>query len=298
MSQSKTQSVKIGPITFGDGLFSVVAGPCSIESYSQFSETVTSVLGSGATLIRGGMYKLRTNPKSFQGLGNDAYEIVKRVKSEQKIHFISEVTDPRQIEEFDKLVDAYQVGSRNMHNYALLKELGNTTKPVILKRGFAGLIEEWLHAANYIKYGGNPNVILCERGIRTFETATRNTFDLNAIAYIKANSDFPILADPSHATGDTALVTPMALAAAAAGADGLMIEVHPEPLKALSDGFQALNFKQFDNLMVKLNRLLPVLDKKLFVPNFSTNNYSLDKVSLDNSPEKALFPVSESHLNI
>jgi 3-deoxy-7-phosphoheptulonate synthase len=281
MSQSKTQTVNIGPIKIGPGLFTVVAGPCSIESYSQFSETVNSVTQSGATLIRGGMYKLRTNPKSFQGLGNEAYEIVKKVKAEQNIQFISEVTDPRQIEEFDSLVEAYQVGSRNMHNYALLKELGNTSKPVILKRGFAGLIEEWLHAANYIKNGGNKNVILCERGIRTFETATRNTFDLNAIAYIKEHSDFPILADPSHATGETALVTPMAMAAAAAGADGLMIEVHPDPKKALSDGFQALTFDQFSTLMDQLERLLPVLGRELYLPQKSTDTFSKKVLNSD-----------------
>ncbi len=263
MAPSKTETVKLGSINVGNGEFCVIAGPCSIENFEQFSKTSKSVTISGANFIRGGMYKLRTKPGSFQGLGKEAFEIVKQVKTEQNIEFISEVTDPRQISDLYNLVDAFQVGSRNMHNYSLLKELGNTDKTVILKRGFSGLIEEWIYAADYIRSSGNDNVILCERGIRTFETATRNTFDLNAIAYIKKNSDIPVIADPSHATGDSDLVAPMALAAIAAGADGLMIEVHPEPSKAMSDGFQALDFQQFDSLMIKIKQLLPLLDRKL-----------------------------------
>ena len=260
---SKTESVKMGSIQVGGGNFCVIAGPCSIEDANQFSSTAKAVLDSGASFIRGGMYKLRTHPNSFQGLGQDAFQLVKQIKRELGFEFISEITDPRQISDMYDLVDAFQVGSRNMHNYSLLKELGNVDKAVVLKRGFSGLIEEWISAAEYIRNGGNKNVILCERGIRTFETATRNTFDLNAIAYIKKHSTLPILADPSHATGDSDLVTPMALAAAAAGADGLMIEVHPFPEKALSDGFQALNFKQFDQLMQKLKQILPILGREL-----------------------------------
>ncbi|MCB0356690.1 MAG: 3-deoxy-7-phosphoheptulonate synthase [Bdellovibrionales bacterium] len=260
---SKTESVQLGSLEVGSGQFLVIAGPCSIESYEQFSQTAQSVTEAGAAMIRGGMYKLRTQPNSFQGLGNEAFEIVKRVKAEQKISFISEITDPRQISDFQEVVDVFQVGSRNMHNYALLKELGTIDKPVVLKRGFSGRIDEWLHAADYIREGGNKNVVLCERGIRTFETATRNTFDLNAIAYIKKHSDIPIIADPSHATGDSDLVPSMALAAAAAGADGLIIEVHPDPTKALSDGFQALNLHQFRELMSQIKQLLPLLGRKL-----------------------------------
>lgn len=260
---SKTETVKFGPTRLDGEGFCVIAGPCSIESYDQFSQTAKFVSDMGASWIRGGMYKLRTKPNSFQGLGAEAFEIVKQVKAEQNIQFISEVTDARQIGDFYELVDAFQVGSRNMHNYSLLKELGDVDKPVVLKRGFSGLIEEWLHAADYIRNGGNKNVILCERGIRTFETATRNTFDLNAIAYVKKHSDIPIFADPSHATGDCDLVIPMALAAAAAGADGLMVEVHPNPSQALSDGFQALDFKKFETLMSQLRKILPALGRNL-----------------------------------
>ena len=263
MALSKTETVKLGSLEIGSGQFLVIAGPCAIESYDQFSQTVKAVTMAGASIIRGGMYKLRTSPDSFQGLGKEAYAIIRQVKQEQNISFISEITDPRQISDFYDLVDVFQVGSRNMHNYALLKELGTVDKPVVLKRGFAGLIKEWIFAADYIRKGGNKNVVLCERGIRTFETSTRNTFDLNAIAYIKKHSDLPVLADPSHATGDNDLVTPMALAATAAGADGLIVEVHPRPSVAKSDGFQALTFEQFNDLMVKLKQLLPILGKTL-----------------------------------
>ena len=214
-------------------------------------------------MLRGGIFKLRTSPDSFQGLGSEAYECVKFVKESTGLPFVSEVTDPRQISDLEPLLDAYQVGSRNMHNYELLKELGRTDKPIILKRGFSGLIKEWLLAADYIIKSGNENVVLCERGIRTFENATRNTFDVNAIAYVKENSDIPIIADPSHGTGKASLVKPVALAAIAAGADGLMIEVHPQPSKALSDGFQTLNFNEFKSLSDDIKQMLPLFDKKL-----------------------------------
>lgn len=262
----RTRPVKIGPYTIGGPGFAVIAGPCSIESEELLSHTAQSVRDSGACLLRGGMFKLRTNPESFQGLGREAFTAVKNVKSQLSMPFISEVTDPREIADMDAIVDAFQVGSRNMHNYALLKELGQTRKPILLKRGFSGLIKEWLYSAEYILSGGNDQVILCERGIRTFETLTRNTFDLNAVAYIKQNTSFPIIADPSHATGSTPLVTPMALAAAAAGADGLIIEVHPEPAKALSDGFQALDFNQFENLMLRLEKVLGAMERSLLRP--------------------------------
>jgi len=259
----KTKIVKIGNIEIGGPRFVVIAGPCSIESEDQFSKTTASVLSNGACLLRGGLFKLRTRPNSFQGYGKDAFQWVKNVKQTYKAPFISEITDPRQIGDLHPLVDAFQVGSRNMHNYELLKELGQAEKPVILKRGFSGLINEWLLAAEYIQTHGNPNVILCERGIRTFETNTRNTFDLNAVAFIKQNSDLPILADPSHATGIKELVKPMSLASAAAGADGIMVEVHPNPAEAKSDGFQALTFSDFEDLMLQLKRLLPALDREI-----------------------------------
>lgn len=259
----KTKPVRVGKQLIGGNDFVVIAGPCSIESPAHFEEVAQAVQRSGATLLRGGMFKLRTSPETFQGLGRDIFSAAVSIKNHTGLGFISEITDPRQIEDFEPIVDAFQVGSRNMHNYDLLKELGRSRKPVMLKRGFSGLIKEWLQAAEYVIKGGNDQVILCERGIRTFETATRNTFDLNAVAYIKANTPFPVIADPSHGTGVSALVTPMALAAAAAGADGLMIEVHPRPSEALSDGFQALTYAEFDNLMLRLNKLLPAVGREL-----------------------------------
>lgn len=262
----KTNLVQIGSNISVGGDFVVMAGPCSIESQSQLQETAEFVKSRGVQVLRGGIYKLRSHPDSFQGLGPKAYDIVKEVKAQTGMSFISEVTDPRQISDLHNLVDAFQVGSRNMHNYSLLKELGSLQKPVLLKRGFAGLIQEWIYSAEYVAKGGNKNVILCERGIRTFETSTRNTFDINAIAYVKANTHFPVIADPSHGTGQTELVTPIGLAAAVAGADGLIVEVHPQPEKALSDGYQALDFPQFTELMEKLPKALEVFDRKLAMP--------------------------------
>ncbi|MCB0412932.1 MAG: 3-deoxy-7-phosphoheptulonate synthase [Bdellovibrionales bacterium] len=260
--KTNTHIVKVGNIEVGRD-FVVMAGPCSLESKEIFDATSEAVKNSGAQVIRGGIFKLRTNAKSFQGIGASAFEYVNEVKTKFNLPFVSEITDPRQLGDLYDVVDCFQVGSRNMHNYELLKELGKTDKPILLKRGFSGLISEWVAAAEYITEGGNENVILCERGIRSFESATRNTFDINAIAYIKANYNFPILADPSHATGIRELVEPMALAAAAAGADGVLIEVHPDPDHAKSDGFQTLNFQQFDQLMRKLEKVLNSLDRKL-----------------------------------
>ena len=261
----KTSLVKIGQISIGgpESPFVVIAGPCSVESLDQLSTIAKSIKLSGALALRGGMFKLRTNPDSFQGLGRDAFDIVRAVKQQTGLPFFSEVTDPRQISDMVNLVDVFQVGSRNMHNYTLLKELGQINKPVLLKRGFSSLVKEWLLAADYLVKGGNDQVILCERGIRTFENCTRNTFDLNAIAYAKHYSSYPVVADPSHATGDKNLVIPMSLAAAAAGADGLIVEVHRQPDQAKSDGFQTLDLDQFADLMKRLEKLLPALDHHL-----------------------------------
>jgi 3-deoxy-7-phosphoheptulonate synthase len=255
--------VKVGSNTVGDGGFSVWAGPCSVESAEQFSRVAREVKHLGGAGLRGGLFKLRTDPRAFQGLGREAYDIAKTVKREVGLPFVSEITDPRQIADLHDVVDAFQVGSRNMHNYSLLKELGQLQKPVLLKRGLSALFKEWMLAADYIVQGGNENVILCERGIRTFETATRNTFDINAIALAKKESPFPVLADPSHGTGDAKLVPAVALAAAAAGADGLLIEVHPDPQNAKSDGYQSLNLQEFAALMTSLPRLLSALDRKM-----------------------------------
>ncbi len=258
-----SKPVKVGSSSIGGGPFSVWAGPCSVESREQLSTVAKSVKALGGSGLRGGLFKLRTDPAAFQGLGRAAYDMVKDVRLETGMPFVSEITDPRQIADLHDVVDAFQVGSRNMHNYSLLKELGQLKKPVLLKRGLSALFKEWMLAAEYLVKGGNENVILCERGIRTFETSTRNTFDINAIALAKRESPFPILADPSHGTGDASLVIPVALAAAAAGADGLLIEVHPNPAQAKSDGFQSLNLQQFESLMTTLPKLLGALDRKM-----------------------------------
>lgn len=264
--ENTTSPVQVGPYSIGNSDFVVMAGPCSIETPEQFRSTAEHVQKHGACILRGGMFKLRTDPDTFQGIGRSAFSIAKEVRAVTGMPFISEITDPRQIGDFNDLVDVFQVGSRNMHNYSLLKELGQVQKPVLLKRGFSGLIREWLLSAEYIVKHGNPNVILCERGIRTFESATRNTFDVNAIAYVKQHSHFPVIADPSHGTGASELVTPIALAAAAAGADGIIVEVHPNPSVALSDGFQALTFPMFENLMNRLEKVLNALDRKIQKP--------------------------------
>ncbi|MCB0340958.1 MAG: 3-deoxy-7-phosphoheptulonate synthase [Pseudobdellovibrionaceae bacterium] len=258
-----TKTVQVGRFEIGGPNFVVIAGPCSVESKDQFLTTAEAVKSAGALMLRGGIFKLRTKPDTFQGLGSEAFALVKEVKHQTQMPFFSEITDPRQVGDLMDVVDVFQVGSRNMHNYALLKELGQVDKPVLLKRGFSGRIDEWIHAAEYVSSSGNPQVILCERGIRTFETKTRNTFDVNAIAYVKQHTSLPVIADPSHATGRSELVTPVALAAAAAGADGLIVEVHPNPPSALSDGEQALDFQSFSQLMSRLEKVLIALDRRL-----------------------------------
>lgn len=259
----KCKPVKVGSSIIGDGSFSTWAGPCSVESLDQFRQTAHYVKKMGATGLRGGLFKLRTDPSAFQGLGRGAYDIVREVKKEVGLPFVSEITDPRQLSDMFDVVDAFQVGSRNMHNYSLLQELSRIQKPILLKRGFSATFKEWMLAADYLIKGGNEQIILCERGIRTFETSTRNTFDINAIAMAKLETPFPVLADPSHGTGLSRLVPAISLAAAAAGADGLLIEVHPDPAKALSDGYQSLNFEQFGGLMTRLPRVLNALDRDL-----------------------------------
>lgn len=249
--------VRIGSVVVGASPFVVVAGPCAIESFDRFDTIATAVGRAGATVLRGGIHKLRTRPDAFQGLGDPAIAIVREVRARTGMPFITEITDARQVEALDPVVDAYQVGSRNMHNYALLKELGRAGKPVILKRGFCGRIDEWLHAAEYLVRAGTEDVVLCERGIRTFEPAMRNTLDLAAVPYVKERSPFPVLVDPSHGTGRPSLIAPMSLAAAACGADGIMVEVHDDPKAALSDGDQALTPAMFDELVA---RLVPVLE--------------------------------------
>jgi len=257
------KTVQVGTVTIGGPEFTVIAGPCSIESHSQFMQTAQAVKNSGAVLLRGGVWKLRTSAQTFQGLGPEAFGFIKDVLNQTGMKLVSEITDPRQVGMLDEYVEMYQVGSRNMHNYALLKELGLTRKPVMLKRGFAAFVDEWIKAAEYISMGGNENVILCERGIRTFETSTRNTLDLNSVLYVKEKTGLPVIVDPSHAVGLREFVPQLALAAAAIGADGVIVEVHPKPAEALSDGRQALTLDDFKQMMVKMERVLSALDRPL-----------------------------------
>lgn len=235
--------------------FQVIAGPCSVESQEQFFLIAQQLKEMGVQTLRGGIYKLRTRPSAFQGHGPVAYPWAIEVKKHLNMGFVSEITDPRQIEEMSDVVDCFQVGARNMYNYDLLKELGRQKIPVLLKRAFSATIDEWLYACEYIENGGNTSVLLCERGIRTFETKTRNTLDVNAIAYASQYCKYPILSDPSHATGRADLVEQAALASIAAGANGLLIEVHNNPEEALSDKDQALDLKQFKSILDKCNKL-------------------------------------------
>jgi 3-deoxy-7-phosphoheptulonate synthase len=256
-------SVNIGPLSVGNSTFTVIAGPCSIESEQQFLPTADFVLKTGASIVRGGIYKMRTEPDAFQGLGEKAIELVMQMKQITKAPFIAEITDPRQIDQLMPIVDCFQVGSRNMYNYELLKELGATKIPVLLKRGFSALIKEWIKAADYVIKAGNDQVILCERGIRSFEGPMRNTLDLAGVAYLKSHFQFPVLVDPSHGTGRPELITPMTKAAIASGADGIMVEVHPNPSEALSDGFQALNYEAFQAMMDQIQPFLNLMNRKL-----------------------------------
>ena len=260
----KTKPVSIGSHSVGGSSFTLLAGPCSIENEKQFETISSFIQKKGVHGLRGGIYKLRTNPVDFQGLEKEAFPIVKKIKSEINLPFVTEITDPRQIEEMDDFVDIYQVGTRNMFNYSLLKELGKSTKkPILLKRAFSARIKEWLLATDYIAREGNENIILCERGVRNFETQFRNTLDFNAVAFLKKETHFPVLVDPSHGTGDSSLVIPLAKGAVAVGADGLLVEVHKDVEKALSDGAQSLNFEQFTELTESLKKILPIFNKTL-----------------------------------
>ncbi len=233
----------------GEQRVHVMAGPCAVESREQLLDVATKIRDAGATFLRGGAFKPRTSPYSFQGLGVEGLKILAEARDRTGLPVVTELMDPRDIDLFIEYVDIIQIGARNMQNFRLLLEVGNTKKPVLLKRGLSATIKEWLMAAEYILSRGNPNVILCERGIRTFETATRNTLDLSAVAVLKKQTHLPVVVDPSHGVGKWDLVLPMALAAVAAGADGLMIEVHPRPEEALSDGEQSLRPDMFAELM-------------------------------------------------
>ncbi|NPA22095.1 MAG: 3-deoxy-7-phosphoheptulonate synthase [Candidatus Micrarchaeota archaeon] len=236
-------------------MFTVIAGPCSVESYEQTLEVAKAVKEAGAHMLRGGAFKPRTNPRSFQGLGKKGLEILAEVGKEVGLPVVTEVMDPRDVELVSQYADVLQIGTRNMQNFPLLKEVGRQEKPVILKRGMCATIEEWLYAAEYIRLEGNENIILMERGIRTFEKYTRNTLDLSAVLAAKELSSYPVYVDPSHGTGKRSMIEPMAIAAKALGADGLMVEVHPNPEKALSDQKQQITPDEFKRLMEKLKKV-------------------------------------------
>lgn len=249
-------------VKIGGGHFAVFAGPCAVESPEQVLATAKAVKAAGATVLRGGAFKPRTSPYSFRGMKEDGLKILAAARDETGMPIVTEVMSPRDVELVAKYTDVLQVGARNMQNYPLLDEVGQTRLPVLLKRGFAGTYEDWLLAAEYVLAGGNLQVILCERGIRTFETFTRNTMDLNAIPVIHRLSHLPVVADPSHGTGKWYLVTPIARASVAAGADGLIIEVHPNPDTAKSDGAQSLTPDNFAELMRQVKAIRAVLPAK------------------------------------
>lgn len=248
--------IDIGGAKIGGGHFQVIAGPCSVESTEQICGVAVDVKAAGAGLLRGGAFKPRTSPYAFQGLRAKGIEMLEAAKEASGLPIVTEVMDINHLPLFEN-VDVIQVGARNMQNFELLKELGTMDKPILLKRGLANTLEEFLMSAEYIMAGGNEKVILCERGIRTFERATRNTLDLSAVPYLKKQTHLPVIVDPSHATGIAALVRPMALAATAAGADGLMIEVHNDPAHALSDGAQSLKPEEFSDLMGAVKAIRP-----------------------------------------
>ena len=246
--------VDVNGVKIGGGSFQVIAGPCSVETLEQICLVAEEVKKAGAGLLRGGAFKPRTSPYSFQGLHGEGIKLLQEAKKQTGLPIVTEIMNYDDIDLFEE-VDVIQVGARNMQNFELLKQLGKLNKPILLKRGLANTIEEWLMSAEYIMAGGNENVILCERGIRTFETKTRNTLDLSAVPMIKKLSHLPVIIDPSHATGLPWMVEPMTLAAIAAGADGVMIEVHNDPPKALCDGAQSLRPDQFAELMQKVKKL-------------------------------------------
>lgn len=255
--------IEVNGVEIGGSNLVVMAGPCAVESREQLLETARVVKEAGAHLLRGGAFKPRTSPYSFQGLQEEGLRLLAEVRMETGLGVVTEVMSPNQVELVSCYADILQIGSRNMQNFDLLREVGRARKPVLLKRGLSATIDEWLNAAEYIMNGGNYQVILCERGIRTYEPMTRNTLDISAIPLIKTLSHLPIVVDPSHAGGKWHLVAPLARAAVAAGADGLMIEVHPDPSRALSDGPQSLKPEKFKALMEEISCLAPVVGKKL-----------------------------------
>ena len=250
--------IEVGNAKIGGGHFAMIAGPCSVETEEQIISVAQSVKASGATILRGGAYKPRTSPYAFQGLGTQGLELLRAARKATGLPICTELMDLRHLDEFDD-IDMIQIGARNMQNFDLLKEVGKTDKPILLKRGLSSTIQEWLMSAEYIMSEGNEKIILCERGIRTYETATRNTLDLSCVPILHELTHLPVVVDPSHATGKAKLVAPMAAAAVAAGADGLMIEVHNDPAHALCDGAQSLTPEKFAELASRVHTLREVL---------------------------------------
>lgn len=252
--------IPVGNTAVGGDIFTMIAGPCSVESEEQIIEVANAVKAAGATMLRGGAFKPRTSPYDFQGMRAEGIELLLEAKKATGLPIVTEIMNANHLPLFEE-VDVIQVGARNMQNFELLKELGKTNKPILLKRGLANTIKEWLMSAEYIMAGGNENVILCERGIRTYETYTRNTLDLSAVPMLRQLTHLPIVVDPSHATGVSKLVLPMACAATAAGADGLMIEVHNNPAKALCDGAQSLTPAQFAKVADKVMKIRGIINE-------------------------------------
>jgi 3-deoxy-7-phosphoheptulonate synthase len=262
-------------VSFGGDHVQVIAGPCSVESEHQIVTAARSVKAAGATALRGGAFKPRSSPYSFQGLGKRGLELLAIARRETGLPIVTEALDEEGAQLVAEYADCIQVGARNMQNYSLLRELGRTRKPVLLKRGISATIEEWLLSAEYVLAGGNPNVMLCERGIRTFETTMRNTFDIAAIPMVQQLSHLPVIGDPSHGTGRRDKVAPMARAAVAGGADGLIIEVHNDPDHALSDGAQSLLPAQFDRLMAELRIIAPAIGRSICLEPVSRRGWGV-----------------------
>ncbi|MEK6979264.1 MAG: 3-deoxy-7-phosphoheptulonate synthase [Candidatus Micrarchaeota archaeon] len=252
--------VRVGDVKVGEG-FTVIAGPCSVESEEQLLETARAVKAAGANMLRGGAFKPRTSPYAFQGLGLKGLKLLEKARDETGLPIVTEVIDTRDVSWVCEYADVLQIGARNMQNFSLLKEVGKANKPILLKRGMYSTIEEWLNCAEYILNDGNPDVILCERGIRTFETYTRNTLDLSSVPAVKELTHLPVITDPTHGTGRISLIQPMSLASVACGADGMIVEVHRNPPEALSDKEQALTPPQFAELMKNVRALRKFMDE-------------------------------------
>ncbi len=249
--------------SFGSTVLAICAGPCSIESQVQIDATARAVAAAGANVLRGGAFKPRTSPYAFQGLGAEGLLMLRSAADRHGLAVVTEVLDPRDVEMVAAHADMLQIGARNMQNFALLREAGESRVPVLLKRGISATVEEWLMAAEYLLLAGNPNVVMCERGVRSFDSLTRNLLDLTVVPLLAQLTHLPVIVDPSHGTGVAELVTPMALAAVAAGADGLLVEVHPEPSAAASDGAQSLTFLEFNTLMQRLPALAKAAQRQL-----------------------------------